>query len=197
MSNSSFKTGLSRNLFIVCASIVLANCTLNIGGTKDNGGSASQTEIGGSDQAAEVSVDDTTSMSVDFGQRYLEIVNDVNCTFLEIDKLEKENSLGDGTFDPAVMDDIRNLYERLASFRERAVRELLGESWPNDVADEIDLIARDWTMAARQEQYISTTEDLGQYNLAVSKYIQLQRSGNPGFVRAQLGVGPSSETNKC
>ena len=192
------KNTICRFPLLVCTLTVLASCTINIGGTKDNGGSANQTEIGGSDQPTEVLGDDTApALNVDFGQRYLEIVNDVNCTALEIDKLEKENSLGDGTVDPAVMDDLRNLYERLASFRERAVRELLGESWPNDVADEIDLIARDWTMAARQEQYISTTEDLGQYNLAVSKYIQLQPSGNPGFVRAQLGVGPSSETNKC
>lgn len=178
--------------------IVLASCTINIGGTKDNGGSANQTEIGGSDQSTEVSVDDTaTALNVDFGQRYLEIINNVNCTYLEIIKLEKENSLGDGTFDPAVMGDMRKLYEKLASFREKAVRELLGESWPNEVATEIDLIARDWSAAARQEQFISTTEDLGQYNLAVSKYTQLQLSGNPGFVRAQLVVGPASETNKC
>ena len=197
MTSSSFKTGLGRNLFIVCASIVLASCTLNIGGTRDNGGSESQTEITGSDQASEVSIVDTTSMSVDFGQRYLEIVNDVNCTVLEIDKLEKENSLGDGTFDPVVIDDVLNLYERLSSFRERAVRELLSESWLIDVADEIELIARDWTRVARQEQFISATEDLGQYSLALSEYLQLQLSGNPGFVRAQLGVGPSSETNKC
>ena len=197
MTSSSFKTGLGRNLFIVCASIVLASCTLNIGGTRDNGGSESQTEITGSDQASEVSIVDTTSMSVDFGQRYLEIVNDVNCTVLEIDKLEKENSLGDGTFDPVVIDDVLNLYERLSSFRERAVRELLSESWPIDVADEIELIARDWTRVARQEQFISATEDLGQYSLALSEYLQLQLSGNPGFVRAQLGVGPSSETSKC
>ena len=197
MTSSSFKTGLGRNLFIVCASIVLASCTLNIGGTRDNGGSESQTEITGSDQASEVSIVDTTSMSVDFGQRYLEIVNDVNCTVLEIHKLEKENSLGDGTFDPVVIDDVLNLYERLSSFRERAVRELLSESWPIDVADEIELIARDWTRVARQEQFISATEDLGQYSLALSEYLQLQLSGNPGFVRAQLGVGPSSETSKC
>ena len=177
---------------------VLASCTINIGGTKDNGGSESQTEIGGSDQPTELLGDDTApALNVDFGQRYLEIVNDVNCTALEIDKLEKDNSLGDGTVDPAVMGDIRNLYEKLASFREKAVRELLGESWPNEVATEIDLIARDWSTAARQEQFMSTTEDLGQYNLAISKYIQLQPSGNPGFVRAQLGVGPGSETNKC
>ena len=178
--------------------IVLASCTINIGGTKDNGGSESQTEIGGSDQPTELLGDDTApALNVDFGQRYLEIVNDVNCTGSEMEKLEKENSLGDGTIDPAVMGDMRKLYEKLASFREKAVRELLGESWPNEVATEIDLIAKYWSTAARQEQFISATEDLGQYNLAASKYLQLQPSGNPGFVRAQLGVGPASETSKC
>ena len=177
---------------------VLASCTINIGGAKDNSGSASQNEIGGSDQPTEFLGDDTApALNVDFGQRYLEIVNSVNCTLLKIDKLEKENSLGDGTIDPAAMGDMQKLYEKLASFREKAVRELLGESWPNEVATEIDLIARDWSTAAIQEQFISATEDLGQYNLAASKYLQLQPSGNPGFVRAQLGVGPASETSKC
>lgn len=131
------------------------------------------------------------------GQRYLEIVNEVNCLVESILALERKNSLGDGSYDPAKLPDAQILFAKLANAREVAVRNLLDENWPQGVGAEIDLIARDWSKIARTEVLLAEAPDLGAYNQLIAGYQAFVWEGNPGYVRSQLGVGPATETNNC
>jgi hypothetical protein len=144
-------------------------------------------------------VDSGSSTIEEAGQSYLEIVNPVNCASRVIVDLENSNSLGDGTVDPAVLSDVKAAAAVLASARETAVRSLLGQNWPSIVAPDIEVLARDWSKAARAEFAISEAVDLGAFNLAISGYRELlsNSQANPGFIRASLGIGPASETDMC
>lgn len=149
---------------------------------------------------SEMSNSDSDLMSeVEAGKLYLEIVNPVNCAARAIIELENENSLGDGTVDPSVLPEMKYLYSVIGSSRERAVRDLLGVAWPSTVAPDIEILAREWSKAARAEAGISTVVDLGAYNIAINSLLEFwsNSEANPGYIRSSLGVGPASETDQC
>jgi len=141
---------------------------------------------------------DVTS-DVDAGNLYLEIVNPVNCAVFAITELENANSMGDGTVDPSALPEMKDLYSALGAARERAVRDFLEVEWPSTVAPDIEMLAREWSKAARAETGISTVVDLGAYNVAMSALLELwaNSEANPGYIRSSLGVGPASETDQC
>jgi hypothetical protein len=76
----------------------------------------------------------------------------------------------------------------------RTVRQL-----QSTVAPDIEMLAREWSKAARAETGISTVVDLGAYNVAMSALLELwaNSEANPGYIRSSLGVGPASETDQC
>jgi hypothetical protein len=135
----------------------------------------------------------------DAGELYLEIVNPVNCEVRAISELENANSMGDGTVDPSVLPEMKYLYSALGAARERAVRDFLEVEWPSTVATDIEMLAREWSKAARAETAISTVVDLGAYNIAMTNYLDLLKNSdaNPGYIRSALGVGPATETDQC
>ncbi len=135
----------------------------------------------------------------DAGELYLEIVNPVNCEVRAISELENANSMGDGTVDPSVLPEMKDLYSALGAARERAVRDFLEVEWPSTVATDIEMLSREWSKAARAETAISTVADLGAYNIAMTNYLDLLKKSdaNPGYIRSALGVGPATETDQC
>ena len=149
---------------------------------------------------SEISSSDVDEMSgVEAGFRYLEIVNPVNCAIRAISDLENANSMGDGTVDPSALPEMKDLYSALGAARERAVRDLLEVEWPSTVATDIEMLAREWSKAARAETGISTVVDLGAYNVAMSTLVEFwaNSEANPGYIRSALGVGPATETDQC
>jgi hypothetical protein len=107
--------------------------------------------------------------------------------------------MGDGTVDPSVLPEMKYLYSALGAARERAVRDFLEVVWPSTVATDIEMLAREWSKAARAETAISTVVDLGAYNIAMTNYLDLLKNSdaNPGYIRSALGVGPATETDQC
>ena len=166
-------------------------------------GTSTSSQIAGQSPEDTISESSASGASIltieEAGIMYLEIVNPVNCANRVISDLENVNSLGDGTVDPAVLSDMKAAAGVLATAREKAVRSLLGQVWPSIVSPDVELIAREWSKAARAELAISESVDLGAYNLAISSYRDLNNNSqaNPGFVRASLGIGPASETDRC
>jgi hypothetical protein len=149
---------------------------------------------------SDISGSDVDEMSgVEAGFLYLEIVNPVNCAIRAISDLENANSMGDGTVDPSVLSEMKYLYSALGAARERAVRDFLEVEWPSTVATDIEMLAREWSKAARAETGISTVVDLGAYNLAMSTLVEFwaNSEANPGYIRSALGVGPATETDQC
>ena len=145
-------------------------------------------------------LEETGALSIaDAGVVYLEIVNPVNCANRTIIDLESANSLGNGTADPAALSEMLSAFEKLAAARQIAFRSLMSKKWPDVIAPEIELMARDWAKAANAEEFLSGVVDVGAYNVAVASYLDLmsKSSANPGFIRATLGVGPASETDQC
>jgi hypothetical protein len=135
----------------------------------------------------------------DAGRLYLEIVNSVDCAYWEIVDIQNDNSLGDGTVDPAALFELQTMFGVLASARESAVRSFLDNSWPEVVAADIETIARVWSKAARAEFAISVAIDQSTYTLAMNSYNVLisESDANPGYIRSALGIGPASETDQC
>jgi hypothetical protein len=135
----------------------------------------------------------------DAGELYLEIVNPVNCLYSEIINLQNMNSLGDGTVDPAALSGLQVLFSELSSERENAVRSFLGNSWPNNVANDIELLARDWSKVARAELALSEAVDQGAYTLGMDSLNAFANTAeaNPGYIRSALGIGPAAETDRC
>jgi hypothetical protein len=135
----------------------------------------------------------------DAGELYLEIVNPVNCLYTEIINLQNMNSLGDGTVDPAALPGLQVLFSELSSERENAVRSFLGNSWPNKVANDIELLARDWSKVARAELALSEAVDQGAYTLGMDSLNAFFNTAeaNPGYIRSALGIGPAAETDRC
>lgn len=135
----------------------------------------------------------------DAGAVYLEIVNPVNCATHIVLDLESANSLGDGTINPSVLSEMKSAFAVLGGARQNAFRSLMAQKWPDVIASEIDIMARDWAKAANAEEFISGVVDIGAYNVAVASYVELMSkvSSNPGYIRATLGVGPASETDRC
>lgn len=133
------------------------------------------------------------------GQTYLDIVNNVNCAFKEVVKLQNANALGDGTVDLAALPDLQRAIKILSSEREAAVRSLVGTTWPEIVAADIETLAREWSLGARAELAISEAVDGATYTLEMNRYNDLTSSpkANPGYIRSVLGLGPASETDQC
>lgn len=179
----------------VSAVVLLVSC---------GGGSSPQVQESGlpSDSLASASSapENTGALTIsDAGAVYLEIVNPVNCANKAITELESGNSLGDGTADPAVLSELKSAFGELAAARQIAFRSLLSKEWPDVIALDIELLARDWAKAANAEEQLSGAVDLGAYNLAGASYLDLKSrsTANPGFIRATLEVGPASETDRC
>jgi len=159
----------------------------------DSGFSVDTTQIDSSGQG------EGALSEVDAGRLYLEIVNPVNCVSIAINDLEIANSLGDGTVDPTILPEMMDLFAQIGEVRETAVRDLLNFVWPETVAPDIDLLARQWSKFARAEAGISMSADLGTYNIAMSNYLELLKNtdANPGYIRSALGIGPANETDQC
>jgi hypothetical protein len=132
------------------------------------------------------------------GERYLAAVNPVNCIVDELEQLERQASLGDGSFDPSVLPQMQGIWAKLASARRTAVRVLLNESWPSDVDAEIRELAGVWAQAAERHQALADAYDLGAYNLIIQNFTNNPLAEtNPGLIRALLNLGSSQETNRC
>lgn len=146
-----------------------------------------------------VAVETGTLTVADAGAVYLEIVNPVNCAYRKFLDLESANSLGDGTFDPSALSEMKSAVADLGGARQVAFRSLMAQKWPDIIASDIDMMARDWAKAANAEEFVSGAVDIGAYNVAVASYLELasKSSANPGYIRATLGVGPASETDRC
>ena len=159
----------------------------------DSGFSVDTTQIDSSGQG------EGALSEVDAGRLYLEIVNPVNCTYWEIVDIQNANSLGDGTVDPAALFELQTMFDVLSSAREAAVRSFLDNSWPEIVAADIEMIAREWSKAARAEFGISVAIDQSTYTLEMNSYNSLLSSSdaNPGYIRSALGIGPANETDQC
>jgi hypothetical protein len=188
---------MSKKLFILSIGLASFAVSCSSGSMKssqfeDQRSTVVSSEVSSGEESGSSTVEEA-------GQSYLEIVNPVNCASRVIVDLENSNSLGDGTVDPAVLSDVKAAAAVLASARETAVRSLLGQNWPSIVAPDIEVLARDWSKAARAEFAISESVDLGAFNLAISGYRELlsNSQANPGFIRASLGIGPASETDMC
>jgi len=180
----------------MASTVIASGCTINLGGAGSDTERVESNESLSQDPSASDEKVQAVG-GVGTGETYLEIVNEVNCLAEEVLELERANSLGDGSVDPAMLPDAKRLFARLAVARENAIRGLIETTWPEDVANEIDLIARDWSKVARTEVLLSEAPDLGAYNQLVASYGSFTSTGNPGYVRIQLGVGPATETNDC
>lgn len=132
------------------------------------------------------------------GERYLAAINPVNCLIEELGRLERQASLGDGSFDAAVLPQVQDVWGRLASARRTAVRVLLNDSWPTDVDAEIRKLASIWAQAAERNQALADAYDLGVYNVTIQSFDNNPLDEpNPGLIRALLNVGSAQETNRC
>lgn len=185
----------------IAITLALSGCTLNIGsGTastpSDQRESQAGTNTGDVSTPPNSVLEDATEIT-EAGRKYLEIVSEVNCLLEEIYAIEKANTQVDGTTDPAKLPDIQSLLRILAPARELAVRRLLDYDWPDTVSSEIDLIARDWSKVARSEVALSEAVNLAAFNRIHATYVSIVMTGNPGYVRSQLGLGAAEETNDC
>ena len=132
------------------------------------------------------------------GKRYLEIVNPVNCANRAELAIEKAHSLGDGTIDPAVLNEIQSAFGERAAARQTAFRQMLDYAWPSKVKNEIEVLAADWAKIAILEQQLADAYDLGAFNsLAADVKSRPQGQGNPGLIRGLLGLGTAEETDQC
>ena len=154
-----------------------------------------------SSDTAEVQNSDVAAPDEDLaaaGKRYLEIVNPVNCANRAHLAFEEAHSLGDGTIDPTVLNELQSLIGEKASARQTAFRQMLDYAWPSKVKSEIDVLAADWAKVAVLQQRLADAYDLGAYNsLAADMKSQPQGQGNPGLIRGLLGLGTAEETDQC
>lgn len=183
------------SLRTACLIAVLASCGY---GSQDNLSGNRETDtaiLQGSD--AESGNGDLSIEAA--GQKYLDIVNNVNCAFKAVVNLQNANALGDGTVDLAALPDLQRAFRVLSSEREAAVRSLVGTTWPEIVAADIETLAREWSLGARAELAISEAVDGATYTLEMNRYNDLTSSpkSNPGYIRSVLGIGPASETDQC
>jgi hypothetical protein len=132
------------------------------------------------------------------GQKYLEIVNPVNCANREARAIEEANSLGDGSFDPSVLGEMQAAYSLMASTKQTAFRQMLDYTWPSNVQGEMETLASDWARQAGWFQQLADAYDLGAFNsIAADIKAQPQGDGNPALIRGLLGVGTAAETDQC
>jgi hypothetical protein len=132
------------------------------------------------------------------GKKYLEIVNPVNCAIKAELKLEASISLGDGTLDPSYLKEIQAAYGKAADAKQTAFRQMLEFTWPTDVQGEMKIIAAEWAQDANTLQDIADAYDLAVFNEAVTNLKNRPTpKANPGLIRGLLGVGPSTETDRC
>lgn len=189
---------IGRNLVLLV--LLLSGCTSDSSTALPTGGNANletSSVVNADSGTTSVSESQPTLALSDAGSRYLSIVNGLNCMMRESQAFEKRNSLGDGTIDPTMISEAQVIWAKLASLREAAIREFLAEKWPAEVSNEIDLIARDWATVARIAVNLSKAPDVGVYNQIMAQSIAFKASGNPGYVRAVLGIGPATETDQC
>ena len=144
-------------------------------------------------------VETGTLTVADAGTVYLEIVNPVNCAVHKATDLESANSLGDGTTDPSVLSELKSAYAAIGAARQVAFRSLMEQRWPDAIASDVETLARDWAKVAIAEESLSSAVDVGQWNVYMTAFLELRSktTANPGFIRATLGVGPASETDRC
>ena len=150
-----------------------------------------------------VAIDDTQAPTaevdiVSAGQKYLEIVNPVNCASRGLLAIEEANSLGDGTIDPSALGEIQAGSGLVATTKQTAFRQLLDYNWPSSVQSEIDILAADWARQASMYQQLADAYDLGAYNTTLTDFkAQPPGAGNPALIRGLLGVGAAAETDQC
>ena len=146
---------------------------------------------------ASTDVSGATLSDTQAGLLYLEIVNDVNCLMRRYDSIQRSYSYGDGTFDNAALPELQPVFGEASQAREIAVRRFLENTWPDSVAADIDLMARDWSRFARLEWRASRAADPGEFEGISNEINNFNQQANPGYIRATLGIGPASETDKC
>ena len=179
--------------------VLLSACTINVGPNdpKAQKESVPVTLTPANDSPGTLPSQGANSIGAEAGERYLEIVNDVNCAMRSYILLENSYALGDGTFDYVGLVELQPALSYLAEARESAVRNFLKISWPESVAAEIDLLSREWSKLARLEYSLSEAPDIGTFEIVSAEYRNFTTQSNPGYIRATLGVGPSSETDRC
>jgi hypothetical protein len=132
------------------------------------------------------------------GQKYLEIVNPVNCAIRSELAIEEANSLGDGTIDASALGDIQTAAGLVASTKQTAFRQMLDYTWPSNVQSEIDTLAADWARQAGWYQQLADAYDLGAFNSILTDIkAQPQGDGNPALIRGLLEIGAAAETDQC
>jgi|LakMenE01Jun11ns_1017448.scaffolds.fasta_scaffold9776326_1 hypothetical protein len=150
-----------------------------------------------------VATDDTQAPTaevdiVSAGQKYLEIVNPVNCAVKAELAIEEANNLGNMTVDPSVLGEMQSAWGVVASTKQTAFRQMLDYTWPSNVQSEIEILAADWAKQASYYQGFADAFDLATFNYKVAAYLELPPGqGNPSLIRGLLGVGTSAETDQC
>ncbi len=150
-----------------------------------------------------VATDDTQAPTAEVdiasaGQKYLEIVNPVNCAARQALAIEEANSLGDGTIDASALGDIQTAAGLVASTKQTAFRQMLDYTWPSNVQNEIDTLAADWARQAGWYQQLADAYDLGAFNSILTDLkAQPQGDGNPALIRGLLEIGTAAETDQC
>lgn len=171
--------------------VLLSACTVNLG---SNDSPAVPTQ---DVSASNMSDNGSADTAADAGILYLEIVNAVNCLILRAKSIQDSYSYGDGTFDLEALPELQPVLGELSRARETAVKRLLENSWPDEVAAEVDLLARDWSKLAQLQWQASQAEDTGEFVNISDELRDFNYQSNSAYIRAKLGVGPSSETNQC
>ena len=133
------------------------------------------------------------------GRRYLEIVNPVNCAMKSLLAFEGEHGNGTTILDPSLFDDYMAQWSRVASARQGAYRQLVGETWPLTATADVSALARAWATQAQTEQALSESQNVELYNAAAQRMLDNSSgsTANPGMIRALLNLAPATETDRC
>jgi hypothetical protein len=186
---------MSKPLIILISLSLISGC-----GSKSTVSNAQQsTQVTAVESSAETITKDLNAEKQAAGQKYLEIVNAVNCATKKRTELENANINDDGTVDIAAFDETIKLYGEIASYRQVAYRSLLNYEWPENVQAEIRNLASEWAKWAQEEQAISETVNIATFNTLVNDLIKKSNSSiaNPGLVRGLLGLDSASVTDNC
>lgn len=193
----AFKSLMKFISLTVFCGAALTSCSGNTADSKADFESSITTSDSLSTPNSSLEESDTLNVT-DAGAVYLEIIQPVNCAAKVILDFQQENTMGDGTFGGS-LPELTSAMASLAAARQVAFRSLMSEKWPAVIASDIEIMAREWAKQANAEEFISTSVDRGMFNSRVAEYQDLRSksTSNPGFIRATLGIGPASETDRC
>jgi len=174
------KVSSQKLLAIAVTCVALVSC----GGTSD---SASTVE-----SSSPVDTNVSTGMSMDdAASKYAAIVRPTNCALMDYSAVESKYDLGNGEVDLVGIDELTTNVGRVASARQKAVEELVGNDWPEEVGDDIEALALFWAGLQRKESAVSKATDLGTWNQSVAEWrgaTQSSDSGRSKIIRIKLGL---------